>query len=246
MRADMAKVLVERPRRGGQWSRKRRESTWELLPTKEGMRRRWTDHKTLNENLAPLRRFLASRVGRRWDAVYAEISAHLKPRNPVQQHVRSHLTDFVALRLYQAPDGNLEDHRWGGVDWRHYYDFYVDPCDGMLKRSRSDKARRREAQQRHQRQVARQANAETITLSSTSELHRLNGIWYRVEFLPLPSRAQSFPTAESLPMRRAVPQGGTYDILRHAWVTTGERYAASKHQLTTRELQQYKLRNLPA
>ena len=83
MQTDMAKVIVERPRCGGQRSRKGRIRNFELLPTKEGMQRRWTDQKYLNENLAPLRRFLASRVGQRWDAVYAEINEQLAPRNAV-------------------------------------------------------------------------------------------------------------------------------------------------------------------
>jgi hypothetical protein len=116
-RADMAKVLVERPRRGGQYHRQGRPLAVELLPTKEGMRRRWTDRKELNEHLAPLRRFLGSRVGRRWDSVYAELSAQLTPRNAVQQHVRSHLTDFVALHLVVAPDGTLVDPGWRFIGW---------------------------------------------------------------------------------------------------------------------------------
>ena len=89
MREDMAKVIVERPRRGGDRSRRGRIGNFELLPAKEGMRRRWTDHKDLNENLAPLRRFLMSCVGRRWDAVYAELNEHLAVRNAVQQRAHA-------------------------------------------------------------------------------------------------------------------------------------------------------------
>ncbi len=107
MRADIAKVLVERPRRGSQYHRKGRSTPTELLPIKEGMRRRWTDLKELNEHLAPLRRFLANRVGRHWDSVYGELSAPLTPRTAVQQRVRSHLPNFVALHLIVTADGTL-------------------------------------------------------------------------------------------------------------------------------------------
>ena len=51
----------------------------------------------LNENLAPLQRYLARQVGRPWNKIYAEIAEHLKPTSTVQQHVRDHLKDFVQL-----------------------------------------------------------------------------------------------------------------------------------------------------
>jgi hypothetical protein len=246
MRTDMAKVLVERPRRGGQCSRKGRHSALGLLPTKEGMRRWWTDRKELNENLAPLCRFLASRVGRRWDAVYAEICAHLSASNAVQLHVRSHLADYVALKLHVHAEGRLEGHSWHGRDWRHSYDFYVDPRDGVLKRSLSDKARRREAQRRQQRLAAQRVNAGTIVTGPMSELHRLNGVWYSIEFAPLPQLEGSFHTEAHAAAGRTAPQRGMYDVLRRAYVMTGVRYAATKRQLTTQELRQRGLWNILA
>jgi hypothetical protein len=243
MRADMAKVIVERPRRGGNWSRKRRLGSFELLPTKEGMKQRWVDHKSLNENLSPLRRFLLSRAGHRWDAVYAELNEHLAVRNAVQQHVRTHLSSYVALHLQVMADGTLADEgqwRFGlHFDWRHYYDLYVDPRDGILKRSRTDKAYRREAQERHQQRLAQRAKAEQIVLGPRRELHRLNGIWYEVEFARVPSGA-----ASALGDKRQTGQRcGVYDALRREVVTSGERYAVVKRPLTTKELRQYGIEN---
>jgi hypothetical protein len=80
----MARVLVERPR-GGPRVRLTRSKRYqvarsrpELAPRREPMSRgRGT--KWLSENLAPLERFLERQVGRPWDAVYAEISARLRP-----------------------------------------------------------------------------------------------------------------------------------------------------------------------
>ena len=242
MRADMAKVLVERPRCGGQYSRKGRAQTFDLLPAKEGMRRRWTDHKGLNENLSPLRRFLASRVGRRWDTVYAEISEHLTPSNAVQQHVRSHLSWFVALKLRASEEGTLADHEGRSIDWRHTYDFYVDPRDGILKRSLTDKAHRREAQQRQQQLATRRATAEKIVIGPMSELHRINGVWYRIEFALFPSGGCRLHAGTE----HVIRPSGVYDVLRRTTVTTGERYAASKRQLTARELRQHGASRLTA
>ena len=49
--------------------------------------------KLLNENLAPLRRYLERQVGRPWDKVYSEIAEGLRVASTVQRHVRDHLRD---------------------------------------------------------------------------------------------------------------------------------------------------------
>ena len=91
----------------------------------EGMRRAHVlrgDQKSFNENLAPLRRYLAAQVGRPWRKVYSEIAANLNADSTVQQHVRDHLHDFVAV----TPRRDI--HRWGASPrglWRQ--EFYVDP-----------------------------------------------------------------------------------------------------------------------
>ena len=154
MREDMAKVIVERPRTGGHKNRKGRWQDCTELPSQEGIHRRISDRKDLNENLAPLRRFLASQVGRPWDKVYAEICANLKPTSTVQQHVRAHLPDFVALKLRVNQVGVLEHQGWRGPDTKWYQPFYVDPRDGILKQTVSEKEWKRRAQQRKQELAA--------------------------------------------------------------------------------------------
>ena len=98
MRSDMFEVIIERPRYGSSWKRKQGRlgeplraqegPTWEPVSRGRGS-------KSLNENLAPLRRFLRSRVGRRWDEVRSEISAILNVRSAVQQHVIGHVKEMV-------------------------------------------------------------------------------------------------------------------------------------------------------
>lgn len=122
MRRDMAKVLVERPRTRGsdkrfgerklafeRASRDRDdpEALPRLMPTK------FASTSCLNENLAPLRRFLRRRVGARWDDVYSELRAHLAPRRAVDMHVLEHLYDDVVFTRREA-DGiwiHLRDGR---------------------------------------------------------------------------------------------------------------------------------------
>jgi hypothetical protein len=68
--------------------------------------------------------------------------------------------------------------------WRRSYDFYVDPQDGILKRAKADtdKARKRAKEQRQQRLAAAQSKVDKIKLAAGSDLRRLNGIWFAVNY----------------------------------------------------------------
>ena len=50
-----------------------------------------SSNKELNENLAPLYRFVQSQVGRPWNKIYSEIREFTNSNNTVQQHVLDHL-----------------------------------------------------------------------------------------------------------------------------------------------------------
>lgn len=132
MRKDMFKVIVERPRLIEDSARKGRSRPDDLLPSRIGLRRAAREaggYKMLNENLAPLRRYLGKQVGRPWNTVYSEICAHLKSASTVQQHVRDHIRDYVQLN----PRDDLRVR--GGSDRRWWQEFYVDRRDGILKRT---------------------------------------------------------------------------------------------------------------
>ena len=182
MREDMAQVIVERPRIKPFKTRKGRRVALDELPQHEGMRRGHAergDTKQLNENLAPLRRYLEGQVGRPWDKVYAEIAAHLRVDSTVQQHVRGHLRDFVAVTPRRNVSGWHSSIR-GGLWWQR---LYVDPVTGLLCRTDrlpEEKARRR----------ARCAQAappvERVTLDDNRELRLMAGLWYEVTLAPLP------------------------------------------------------------
>ena len=102
MRSDMNKVLVLRGRNGGHWAVKPCRRAW-----REDRRRgrdqerkrepmsRGRGNKYLGEYLAPLRRFLLSRDGQQWNAVYSEICQHIDQSNAVQRHILEHLWDYV-------------------------------------------------------------------------------------------------------------------------------------------------------
>jgi hypothetical protein len=149
MRNDMFKVIVERPRRGVGYFRTlpndyRAAKRFKLdddfnvddefCGRKLPMRARqlgW-DGKELNENLNPLKRYLAKQVGRLWNDVYSEICEQLDTGSTVKQHVRQHLTDFVTVKTYIDEDGDLIALTRWGPRVGAYNDLWVD-ADGILR-----------------------------------------------------------------------------------------------------------------
>jgi hypothetical protein len=194
MRADMSRVIVERPRRGG-LTRRGRSLSFDDLSQHEGMRRRHRiggNWKELNENLAPLRRYLERQVGRPWSKVYSEITAHLRADNTVQQHVRDHLRDFVAVKPLRH--AGLYANRMSGL-W--HQPLYVDERDGILKRTDrlpEEKAHRRARRNPPPRPVDR------VALAANRELRRIDGFWYELRLAPMPD-----PVYRAVVERRHVP-----------------------------------------
>ena len=196
MREDMFKVIVERPRWGSRHAVKTK-LRYDKVPTRKRVTGRrmalenagWT--KCLNENLAPLKRYLHKQVGRPWDKVYSEISEHLDANSTVKQHVRDHLRDFILVKVTIAADGSYMSaaHQWWGPtspeNW--WAELYVDPRDGLIKRT--DKLCRklglenRRAKLRKDRK--RRASGERVhdlrVLSDSRFLVKLKGCWFQVD-----------------------------------------------------------------
>ncbi len=250
MREDMAQVIVERPRVPDGGTRKGRARPPEDLPSHQGMRRphrlagNW---KQLNENLSPLRRYLEKQVGRPWNKVYSEIAARLRVTSTVQQHVRDHLRDFVALHPYLPKSGQL---------W--HPPLYVDPSDGILKRVPA-------------------SGSDRVALAPDRELRRLGGFWYEVRLAPLPDpvyrtqpgtrtlRLKRFdrnsPAIEIEVIVRHLASPGVVDAVTGRLVPLGpefddpesreryrrdypdRRYAIAKRQLSRAELRRHGLEN---
>jgi hypothetical protein len=269
MRDDMARVLVERPRLPGRGTRKGRARPLEDLPKQEGIQRRHVldgNDKWLNENLAPLRRYLDKQVGRPWDKVYAEISAGLSPDKVTHRHVRDHLEDFVAIKPRRDLDSinHRGGHRSKGL-WRQL--LYVDPRDGILKRT--DNLPEEKVRRRKQAEARRKAPpVERIALAADRELRCLDGIWYEVTLalLPEPRYAAISPklqerldaTKTTLKMLvtppvtdlisgKTIPVGPDTNDPR-AWAVyrgahPDRRYAVAKRQISSVELRRHGLAN---
>lgn len=142
MRSDMWQVIIERPRYDSGRRRKgRTRAPDEDAPRREvrGERARRRS-KYLNENLAPLRRFLEKRIGRPWSKVLSEVCAEIDSSTAVQKHVRDHLVRDLVETQAVLIDGipHHPPHRRGGrpIDRRT---FYACPRTGLLRRPRSRK-----------------------------------------------------------------------------------------------------------
>ncbi len=250
MRPDMSKVIVERPRLGG-GSKKHRALVAEFdAPLNQGMRRVHKDRKGFNEHLSPLRRFLESRVGKYWPKVYAEICENLRPSSTVQQHVRDHLEDFVAVRT-SVKDGVI----WVHDGWRvHQLDegwerLYVHPVSHCLLRNKRWPGRHR-AYEKQRALAAAEIAERRRDLGGNRQLHKLKGCWFEVTLAPIESRRQTFakPHGHNTRLvtgtrRDEVIDAGLSDLDRGKLFGRFDVFATSKRQLSHRELRQYGLQN---
>lgn len=141
MRDDMFKVIVERLRGGASHAAspklKRMPHTGAPhIGLKRHARIGAPYTKSLNENLAPLVRYLRRQRGRRWDAVFSEICAKLDTGSTVKMHVREHIEDFVLTRISIGRYGEwmFEGQVLGRRgQWFRRRELFVDPRDRVLK-----------------------------------------------------------------------------------------------------------------
>lgn len=200
MRDDMSKVIVERARPGSSLhvARRLRRLDPKLIPVDEDADNPFPERigharaaslgrfrKHLNENLAPLRRYLASQVGRPWDAVFSEISSKIRLDNAVQKHVRDHVNDFVAVTTF-VQDGKVFivdrfDRLVSLTDMRWPPELYVHPVTGVP--CRNDWRRIRRAQKRREKAAKERALAARLrVVERYCQLHLLNdGNWWEVK-----------------------------------------------------------------
>ncbi len=261
MREDMYKVIVERPRWGhgkrGWEGRSYRNS--EDRPGKIGIKKGYVDTKFLNENLAPLQRWLQSQVNRPWSKVYAELSANIDSRNVVQAHIYAHIDSYVSQHLRMV-DGELHYTGRSGGELRPVRDsgvwLYVHPVTGFLLENRHRKTYwqlQREARADEAAKVA----AKRRVLNDTEQLHCIDGIWYHLVIAEMDTAIrkvdgvtgserfyypQHWDAVRHLTVSR-YPDGGNGSPTSEA--TFGRRYvyAVSKRQLSNAELKRYKLSN---
>jgi hypothetical protein len=181
------------------------------------MRRPWFKHGTkhLNENLAPLRRYLQANVGRPWDKVYSEVCEQINRDSAVQLHVWQHLMQDVCRDPHEVL-GYVRRPSFPGLVCR----FYVDPRNGLLREN---------TEHRHRRRTKLAVESDRITVDDTHEYRRIDGIWYELELSPIASVMSFYDMA----LRRSGPEVTVEELVRFY----GRRvYAIHKRQLNKREI----------
>lgn len=243
MRKDMSKVIVERPRTGRSRAGLRPGRTRTLVdddgePIRaKGAREpkgREQRNKNFNETLNPLKRYLASNVGRPWNKVYSEISENLKPTSTVQQHVRDHVGDFVATKTRMKGGVVVVTPRFGGErpledDWCLYY---VHPRTGLLRKN--EKYKRWSQRRRDERKKAEaELTARMRVIDDKTQLHLLKDIWWEVKLAKIPAGALYSDVVHASKLSRMDGEKlyGRYGV-----------YAREKRQLSKAEIKKLKLR----
>lgn len=185
MRPDMFHLIVERPRlripkrAGSHYPRGSLRGLFERdledAPSKLGMKLPHAE-KWLNENLAPLRRWLLAQAGRPWAAVRSEIRAVVDARSATKLHVLQHVADYVEENVTLV-EGRPHRLRWGWREplvagWKGM-PLWVCPRTGLLRRP--PRAR-----------VVAPRFGRSVRLSPRAELREIDGRWTFVELAPLP------------------------------------------------------------
>jgi hypothetical protein len=264
MRSDMFKVIVERPRLvRGDWLGGGRESGFrqflksEERPHKIGMRAGHLQRKWLNENLAPLRRFLISSAGRPWDKVRSEVVAQIDLRSTVQQHIMEHVDDYVLTEVFVKPRSETQPGKRGVVFlYRPSYSrsgalltvqesnrpLFVDPRTGILRETQYEAHRK--ASKRAAKTEYELEQSKTIrVIDSTRQFRCFNEIWYEVAIAPVPgTQLWEWQRRRMKPLEKAKLEK-VWCVLEKRWLTRFEAdtYVTTKRQLSTKEIVMNKL-----
>lgn len=247
MRPDMHKVVIERPRWNPGPSKNRRRANLDpdLLPQHEGMRRPYDRRKSFTDLLGPLRRWLRAQLGRRWNDIYSEACAVIKPDSVVRAHIKTHLVKFVQRDTFLR-DGEI----WCYTDSSFFAPgiekpvadaasrwtpFYVHPRTGRLCESPLNTRKRRDAW----RKLRESFGPEQRWLGDTRALLRLNGLWFDCAmkaFPPYFNRGDE-PVRQDVALKRPLNRSHAYDRYgRYA-------FCVAKRQLGSKELRRHGLAN---
>lgn len=206
--------------------------------------RSWNE-KEFGENFAPLWGFIRKSVNRPWNDVYSELCSVFDKRSVINQHILTHLDDFVEHKdVYEGEDGKLyvrnsygPSHLLGNTGT----EYYVDPRDGILKLNTRRFAWKERSRQR-ELEAKRAELAVKRVINKNLELHNINGTWFEVAFEHFEAKRTirwSVPSAYSKPyMRTEYEYPYKFDVLLKKHVEA-KKVATSKRTLSHKELKKY-------
>lgn len=245
MRKDMDRILVGRPRHGGNspkgTGRGKDSRNVEDMPAKESMKYRWRkgDMKELNENLAPFYRFLCKQVGRPWNDVYSEIRERINAKSAVQLHILQHLKQYVELHVILDEDG--KPWKENGYSFRGYEvnGLYVCPKTGLLK----------ENNLLSWKKGSSKPDPNYITIDDETYVKSEHG-WFEIELTPCPRTYVRNPSGTFGRRYNVVSKEPHWDALHKKLMTVTELHSfyrrdvrcIAKRSLNKKELKKLGLR----
>lgn len=178
MREDMADLFHDCYRGGRRWdqgNKGEKRALQKMDP--EEMPKRGSNHRAgrySNYRIAPIARFLRSKVGQKWDDVYSEFAQVCDPRSKPQADLLEHV----------GPEGWMVEHNCQIIDdipcdskglplrggcWGV---FYIHPETKTLEI----------VENRRKVQNSRWKPKPFVKIDELNQYHNIDGIWYRVEF----------------------------------------------------------------
>lgn len=214
--------------KGKGYERRAARIALEEQPKRERMKLRGGGRKHLNEHLSPLRRYLASQVGKPWDKIFADVCRYVDRSSAVQDHVRDHIEDYVGTHVY-AENGKLY-HASGRAIGRPLYTlFYVCPRSRLL---RATPGLRRSAYGDHLERL------HIRLLGGGNALIRYEGAWHLVTFDRFPKDAFTWGMGYPVQVRH-------WDALLKVELYRGwaiQRYGQAIHVTSTRRASKREVR----
>lgn len=186
MRKDMSKVIVERERVKGVYGKTVDPFAYRFVPNQGwsedddddirhesmSLKRQHKvagNYKRLNENLAPLKRFLQSRVGSKWNDVYSEIRSNININSAVQLHILQHVSHYVKT-AEEVTDGL---YRW--------YPFFVDE-KGILCKTKYNKRQKMSVLPSVSEHLVYGYEVKVDKFNRYPVYAKLRDIWFRVSW----------------------------------------------------------------
>jgi hypothetical protein len=134
--------------------------------------------KEFGENLSPLKRFLRSNIGNRWDDVFSELSRRMDIRGAVSGHIFDHIFHYVDIEAIEGEDGTVyADAASMDKGLSLLFGFYV-LSDGILREVKEKNKKR------YSDNISNISEKEKIHISDNKWLlkDRNTGIWYLCKF----------------------------------------------------------------
>jgi hypothetical protein len=260
MRSDMAKVIVESARSGMRYKtpkgsrRELQDTPIDEYPKQEKIRRKWLNGWNGKQSIAvlgPLRGYVLSVVGRKFDDVFSEINQVLRPAGVAGRHARDYLWQMLVTKVYIDSDGlpYHNDRIYSNCNGKptrrristvyHFAIAYVDPRDGIIKKTPQTTIK------------PKHVKAPIFWIDAYRYYRLISGAWFLVTL------------ASGQPERResSVIKGVFYDVIAldgfdvvakqtlvslglsglRCWHGVEDRYAVDKRQLNKREIRRLKL-----